>query len=148
MSKGALTEGVFKGETINTPSMLAVEDAIFALEWAKSVGGAAGLISRSDANAAALDKIVADRDWLGHLAVDEASRSKTSVCLTVAGADEALIKAMAGALEKEGAAFDVAGYRDAPPGLRIWCGATVDTADIEALGPWLDWAYATAKASN
>ncbi len=148
VSKGALTEGVFKGETINTPSMLAVEDAIFALEWAKSVGGAEGLIARSDANAAALDKIVAERDWLGHLAVDDASRSKTSVCLTVAGADEALIKAMASALEKEGAAFDVAGYRDAPPGLRIWCGATVDTADIEALGPWLDWAYATAKASN
>lgn len=147
VSKGALTEGVFKGETINTPSMLAVEDAIFALEWAKSVGGAAGLIARSDANAAALDKIVAERDWLGHLAVNEASRSKTSVCLTVEGADEALIKAMASALEKEGAAFDVAGYRDAPPGLRIWCGATVDTADIEALGPWLDWAYATAKAA-
>ena len=147
VSKGALTEGVFKGETINTPSMLAVEDAIFALEWAKSVGGAEGLIARSDANAAALDTIVAERDWLGHLAEDEASRSKTSVCLTVAGADEALIKAMASALEKEGAAFDVAGYRDAPPGLRIWCGATVDTADIEALGPWLDWAYATAKAA-
>jgi phosphoserine aminotransferase len=147
VSKGALTEGVFKGETINTPSMLAVEDAIFALEWAKSVGGAEGLIARSDANAAALGKIVAERDWLSHLAEDEASRSKTSVCLTVAGADEALIKAMAAALEKEGAAFDVAGYRDAPPGLRIWCGATVDTADIEALGPWLDWAYATAKAA-
>ena len=147
VSKGALTEGVFKGETINTPSMLAVEDAIFALEWAKSVGGAQGLIARSDANAAALDKIVAARDWLGHLAADEASRSKTSVCLTVEGADETLIKAMASALEKEGAAFDVAGYRDAPPGLRIWCGATVDTADIEALGPWLDWAYATAKAA-
>ena len=147
VSKGALTEGVFKGETINTPSMLAVEDAIFALEWAKSVGGAEGLIARSDANAAALDKVVAERDWLGHLAEDEASRSKTSVCLTVASADEALIKAMAAALEKEGAAFDVAGYRDAPPGLRIWCGATVDTADIEALGPWLDWAYATAKAA-
>jgi len=148
VSKGALAEGVFKGETINTPSMLAVEDAIFALEWAKSVGGAEGLIARSDANAAALDTIVAERDWLGHLALDEASRSKTSVCLTVEGADEALIKAMASALEKEGAAFDVAGYRDAPAGLRIWCGATVDTADIEALGPWLDWAYATAKASN
>jgi len=147
VSKGALTEGVFKGETINTPSMLAVEDAIFALEWAKSVGGAQGLIARSDANAAALDKIVAERDWLGHLAVDEAARSKTSVCLTVEGADEALIKAMASALEKEGAAFDVAGYRDAPPGLRIWCGATVDAADIEALGPWLDWAYATAKTA-
>jgi phosphoserine aminotransferase len=145
VSKGKLAEGVFKGETINTPSMLAVEDAIFALEWGKSVGGAAGLIARSDANAAALDKIVAERDWLGHLATDPASRSKTSVCLTVEGADEAFIKAFAGLLEKEGAAYDIAGYRDAPAGLRIWCGATVDTADIEALGPWLDWAYATAR---
>ena len=141
-SKGKLSEGVFKGETINTPSMLAVEDAIFALEWAKGLGGLNGLQARSDANAAALQQIVADRDWLGNLAEDPASRSKTSVCLTVAGADEAMIKAMAGALEQEGAAFDIAGYRDAPPGLRIWCGATVDTADIEALGPWLDWAYA------
>ncbi|MBY0583333.1 MAG: phosphoserine transaminase [Sphingomonas sp.] len=147
VSKGALTEGVFKGETINTPSMLAVEDVIFALEWAETLGGLDGLMARSNANAAALDKIVAERDWLGHLAADPASRSKTSVCLTVAGADEALIKAMAGALEKEGAAFDIAGYRDAPPGLRIWCGATVDTADIVALGPWLDWAYAVAKAA-
>ncbi|UIJ45771.1 phosphoserine transaminase [Sphingomonas cannabina] len=146
VSKGALAEGVFKGETINTPSMLAVEDAIFALEWAKSVGGLKGLIARSDANAAALDKIVAERDWLGHLAVDRGIRSKTSVCLTVEGADEAFIKKMASLLEADGAAFDIAGYRDAPAGLRIWCGATVDTADIEALGPWLDWAYATAKA--
>ncbi|QDZ08713.1 phosphoserine transaminase [Sphingomonas panacisoli] len=147
VSKGALTEGVFKGETINTPSMLAVEDAIFSLEWAKSLGNG-GLIARSDANAAALDEIVAARDWLGHLATDEASRSKTSVCLTVAGADEAFIKNFAGLLEKEGAALDVAGYRDAPPGLRIWCGATVDAADIVALGPWLDWAYSQAKAAN
>lgn len=146
VSKGKLAEGVFKGETINTPSMLAVEDAIFALEWGKSLGGADGLIARSDANAAALDRIVSDRDWLGHLALDEASRSKTSVCLTVEGADEALIKKMAALLEKEDAAYDIAGYRDAPAGLRIWCGATVDTADIEALGPWLDWAYATARA--
>ncbi|MBN8849123.1 MULTISPECIES: phosphoserine transaminase [unclassified Sphingomonas] len=146
VSKGKLAEGVFKGETINTPSMLAVEDAIFALEWAKSIGGARGLIARSDANAAALDKIVAERDWLGHLAVDKGIRSRTSVCLTVEGADEAFIKAMAGLLEKEGAAFDVAGYRDAPAGLRIWCGATVDTTDVEALGPWLDWAYAEVKA--
>ena len=146
VSKGKLTEGVFKGETINTPSMLAVEDAIAALEWAKSVGGADGLIARSDANAAALDQIVAERSWLGHLAADEASRSKTSVCLTVEGSDEAFIKTFAGLLEKEHAAYDVAGYRDAPPGLRIWCGATVDTADVVALGPWLDWAYATAKA--
>ncbi len=146
VAKGKLAEGVFKGETINTPSMLAVEDVIFALEWAKSVGGLEGLQARSNANAAALGKIVADRDWLGHLATDEATRSTTSVCLTVEGADEAFIKKMASVLEKEDAAYDVAGYRDAPAGLRIWCGATVETADIEALGPWLDWAYATAKA--
>jgi phosphoserine aminotransferase len=144
-SKGKLSEGVFKGETINTPSMLAVEDVIFALEWAKGLGGLSGLKARSDANAAALDAIVADRDWLGHLAADPATRSRTSVCLTVEGADEAFIKAFAAALDKEGAAYDIAGYRDAPPGLRIWCGATVDTADIEALGPWLDWAYASLK---
>ncbi len=142
MSKGALAEGIFKGETINTPSMLAVEDVIFALEWAKSVGGLQGLMARSNANAAALSAIVESRDWLGFLAADEAIRSKTSVCLTVEGADEAMIKKMASLLEAEGAAYDIAGYRDAPPGLRIWCGATVDVADVEALGPWLDWAYA------
>jgi phosphoserine aminotransferase len=146
VSKGKLAEGVFKGETINTPSMLAVEDAIFALEWAKSVGGLKGLQARSNANAAALDRIVAERDWLGHLAADPATRSKTSVCLTVEGADEAFIKAFAKLLEDVEAAYDIAGYRDAPPGLRIWCGATVETADIEALGPWLDWAYATVKS--
>ncbi|PAX07412.1 phosphoserine transaminase [Sphingomonas lenta] len=144
-AKGKLSEGVFKGETINTPSMLAVEDAIWTLEWARGLGGLHGLIARSDANAATLDRIVEERDWLGHLAADPAIRSRTSVCLTVEGADEALIKKMASLLEQEGAAYDVAGYRDAPPGLRIWCGATVDTADIEALGPWLDWAYASAK---
>ncbi len=143
VSKGKLAEGVFKGETINTPSMLAVEDAIFSLEWAKGLGER-GLIARSDANAAALDKLVAEREWLGHLATDAASRSTTSVCLTV-DADEAVIKKMVSLLEAEHAAYDIGGYRDAPPGLRIWCGATVDTADIVALGPWLDWAYATAK---
>ena len=143
---GKLVEGVFKGETINTPSMLAVEDAIYALEWAKSLGGLNGLKARSDANAAALDKIVSEREWLSHLAADPASRSKTSVCLSVAGADADFIKKFAGLLEAEGAAFDIAGYRDAPPGLRIWCGATVDAADIEALGPWLDWAYASLSA--
>jgi len=148
VSKGKLAEGVFKGETINTPSMLAVEDAIFALEWAKGLGGLEGLKARSDANAAALGKIVAERDWLGHLATDEASRSKTSVCLTVEGADADFIKKFAALLEKQDAAYDVAGYRDAPAGLRIWCGATVDAADIEALGPWLDWAYATVKAEQ
>ena len=102
--------------------------------------------SRSNANAAALGVIVAATDYLGFLAADPAIRSKTSVCLTVKGADEAMIKKMASLLEAEDAAYDIAGYRDAPPGLRIWCGATVDTADIQALGPWLDWAYHTAKA--
>ena len=145
VSKGKLAEGVFKGETINTPSMLAVEDVIFALEWAKSVGGLDGLIARSNANAAALGKIVEDRAWLGHLAKSASTRSTTSVCLTVEGADEVYIKKFAGLLEAEDAAYDIAGYRDAPPGLRIWCGATVDTADIEALGPWLDWAWAETK---
>jgi phosphoserine aminotransferase len=143
---GKLQEGIFKGETINTPSMLAVEDAIWALEWAKDLGGLEGLQARSNANAAALDKIVQERDWLGHLAADPAIRSKTSVCLTVDGADADFIKKFAGLLEAEGAAYDIAGYRDAPPGLRIWCGATVDTADIEALGPWLDWAYASLRS--
>jgi phosphoserine aminotransferase len=148
MTKGGkLIEGIFKGETINTPSMLAVEDVIFALEWAQSLGGLDGLMARSNANAAALDKIVADRDWLGHLAVDPATRSRTSVCLTVEGADEDFIKKFSALLDAEGAAYDIAGYRDAPPGLRIWCGATVDTADIVALGPWLDWAYAQMKAA-
>lgn len=146
MSKGALAEGIFKGETINTPSMLAVEDVIFALEWAKTVGGLQGLMGRSNANAAALAKVVETRDYLGFLAADPAIRSTTSVCLTVEGADEAMIKKMASLLEAEDAAYDIAGYRDAPAGLRIWCGATVDTADIEALGPWLDWAYTKAKA--
>jgi len=137
---GKLNEGVFRGETINTPSMLAVEDAIFALEWAKSVGGLKGMIARTEANAAALDQIVRTRNWLTYLAADPAARSKTSVCLTVEGAGWDEIKAIAKLLESEGAAFDIAGYRDAPRGLRIWCGPTVDAADIEALGPWLDWA--------
>jgi phosphoserine aminotransferase len=138
---GKLIDGVFSGETINTPSMLAVEDAICALEWARSVGGLRGMIARTEANAAALDRIVRERNWLSHLAADPASRSKTSVCLTLDGADQDRIKRMAALLETEGAALDIAGYRDAPAGLRIWCGATVETADIEALGPWLDWAW-------
>ncbi len=143
---GKLIEGIFTGETINTPSMLSVEDAIWTLEWAKSIGGLKGLRTRTDANAAALDRIVEGRNWLGHLAQEPASRSKTSVCLTVDGADNDFIKRFAKLLEAEGVAFDIAGYRDAPPGLRIWCGATVDTADIEALGPWLDWAYEETRA--
>ena len=138
---GKLIEGIFTGETINTPSMLAVEDAIATLEWARSVGGFSGMKARTEANAAAIDRIVANRNWLGHLAERPETRSKTSVCLTIDGADAEFIKRFAKLLENEGVAFDIAGYRDAPPGLRIWCGATVDTADIEALGPWLDWAW-------
>ena len=138
---------MFRGETINTPSMLAVEDAIWAMEWAVMEGGPNALIARCEANVAALDALVEAREWLGHLAVDPATRSRTSVCLTVAGADAAFITRMTGLLELEGAAFDIASYRDAPPGLRIWCGATVDATDIEALGPWLDWAYSEASAS-
>jgi phosphoserine aminotransferase len=151
---GKLIEGIFKGETINTPSMLCVEDVIFALEWAQSEGGLHGLIARADANAAALDAWVQATPWVEHLAADPATRSNTSVCLKFADnvamaedAKAALVKKMAGLLEAEVAAYDVAGYRDAPAGLRIWCGSTVDTADVEALGPWLDWAYHTARGA-
>jgi phosphoserine aminotransferase len=148
---GKLIEGVFRGETINTPSMLAVEDYIFALEWAEGLGGLRALIARADANAAALDEWVRRTPWIAHLAADPATRSNTSVCLRFAqegdaDAQNALVKKMAALLEAEGAAYDIASYRDAPPGLRIWCGATVDTADIVALGPWLDWAYAEAMS--
>jgi phosphoserine aminotransferase len=149
---GKLIEGLFHGDTINTPSMLAVEDYIFALEWALGVGGLPGLIARSEANAAAVDAWVQRTDWIEHLAGDPAIRSNTSVCLKFAGggdaeAQAALVKKMAGLLEMEGAGYDVAGYRDAPPGLRLWCGATVDTDDLEALFPWLDWAFHEASAS-
>jgi phosphoserine aminotransferase len=152
---GKLIEGIFKGETINTPSMLAVEDYIFALEWAQGLGGLTALIDRANANAAALDAWVQATPWAEHLASDPATRSNTSVCLkfaddAVRGLDAegqaALVKEMATLLEVEGAAFDVASYRDAPPGLRIWCGATVETDDIRALGPWLDWAFHTARS--
>ena len=144
---GKLNEAIFTGETINTPSMLAVEDAIVALEWAKSIGGLKGMIARTEANAAALDRIVGGRNWLGHLSQDSVSRSKTSVCLTVAGADSDFIKRFTKLLEAEGAAYDIASYRDAPPGLRIWCGATVETDDVQALGPWLDWAFHQARSA-
>ncbi|HEY4070568.1 MAG TPA: phosphoserine transaminase [Sphingomicrobium sp.] len=143
---GKLIEGVFKGETINTPSMLAVEDWLFCLDWAERVGGLDALVARANANAAALDRWVQSADWIEHLAIDPAIRSNTSVCLQFADrsdeeANRARQKAIAKLLEQEGAAYDVAAYRDAPPGLRIWCGATVETTDIEALGPWLDWAW-------
>ena len=151
---GKLIEGIFKGETINTPSMLCVEDVIFALEWAQAEGGLDGLIARADANAAALDAWVQATPWVEHLCADPAVRSNTSVCLRFADsvtlaedAKAALVKKMAALLEAEAAAYDVAGYRDAPAGLRIWCGSTVDTADVEALGPWLDWAYHTARGA-
>ncbi|MFQ3665741.1 MAG: phosphoserine transaminase [Sphingomonadaceae bacterium] len=140
---GRLIEGIFAGETINTPSMLCVEDYLDALRWAESIGGLAALHARADANAAALDRWIAATPWAGHLAEDPATRSNTSVCVTVDGPPE-LPKAMAALLDKEGVAFDINGYRDAPPSLRIWCGATVETADIEALCPWLDWAFETA----
>jgi phosphoserine aminotransferase len=143
---GKLIDGIFKGETINTPSMLAVEDWLFCLDWAEGVGGLPALIARANANAAALDRWVQSADWIEHLAADPAIRSNTSVCLQFSDrsneeANRARQKAIGKLLEREGAAYDVAAYRDAPPGLRIWCGATVETSDIEAVGPWLDWAW-------
>ena len=153
-SGGKLAAGVFKGETINTPSMLCVEDALDGLRWAESVGGLPGLIARSEANLAAVAAWVADTPWVDFLAIDPATRSCTSICLCVtapwfkaldADGQAKAAKKLASVLEKEGVAFDVASYRDAPPGLRIWGGATVDTADIAALLPWLDWAHATVQ---
>ena len=147
---GKLIDGVFKGETINTPSMLCVEDWLVALEWAERTGDLKALIARADANAAALDRWVQRVDWIEHLATDPEIRSNTSVCLQFADrsdddANRARQKALVKLLEREDAAYDIGAYRDAPPGLRIWCGATVDTADIEALGPWLDWAWEMTK---
>ncbi len=137
-SGGKLTEGLFKGETINTPSMLCVEDALDGLRWAERIGGLPALIARSEANLAAIANWVDRTQWAAFLAQDPATRSPTSICLTLTGADP---KRMASLLEKEGVALDIAAYRDAPPGLRIWGGATVETSDIEALLPWLDWAH-------
>ncbi len=145
-SGGKLIDGIFEGETINTPSMLCVEDYVLALEWAQKVGGLKGLRARADANAAVIDRWISSRDFAHHLAKVPAQRSNTSVCLTLDGSAETP-KKMVKLLEKEGAAFDIGSYRDAPPGLRIWCGATVETADVEKLMPWLDWAYAQAKQS-
>ena len=155
MTKGGkLIEGIFQGETINTPSMLCVEDYIDALEWAKSMGGLSALRARADGNAQVIADWVARSTWIDFLAREPASRSNTSVCLKVvdpavaglaAEAQAAFVKGIAAALEKEGIAYDIAAYRDAPPGLRIWCGSTVERADIEALTYWLDWAYAQAK---
>ncbi len=147
---GKLIDGIFTGETINTPSMLCVEDWLFALDWAERIGGLKALTARADANAGALDRWVQSANWIEHLATDPAIRSNTSVCLQFADrsnveANKARQKAIAKLLETEKAAYDIGAYRDAPPGLRIWCGATVDTTDIEALGPWLDWAWEQTK---
>lgn len=147
MTKGGkLIEGIFVGETINTPSMLAVEDYLVALAWGQSIGGLPALMARADANAKAIFDFCDARDWIANLAVDPATRSNTSVCLKFTDPritdGAAFAKAVAKRLEGEGVALDIGAYRDAPPGLRIWCGATVETADIQAMLPWLDWAFA------
>jgi phosphoserine aminotransferase len=158
MTKGGkLIEGIFKGDTINTPSMLCVEDAIDGLNWAESIGGLAGLIKRSEANLKAVENWVAKSDWVAFLAEDEKIRSCTSICLKIidawfAGlnpeAQAEAAKKLASIVEKEGAGLDIGAYRDAPAGLRLWGGATVETSDLEALFPWLDWAWSEVKAST
>ena len=155
MTKGGkLIDGIFQGETINTPSMLCVEDYLDALEWAKSAGGLSALRARADGNARVISEWVNRAKWIDFLAGDPSIRSNTSVCLKVVDpaitrlapdAQAAFVKSVAAALDKEGVAFDIDAYRDAPPGLRIWCGSTVERADVEALTLWLDWAYAKAK---
>ncbi|MFK4825267.1 phosphoserine transaminase [Paenochrobactrum sp. BZR 588] len=153
---GKLIEGIFAGETINTPSMLCVEDYIDALEWAQNIGGLQALIGRADRNFAALDAFVEKTPWIANLAVKPETRSNTSVCLTIV--DEAVLalpadqqaafaKGIVSVLEKEGVAFDIGAYRDAPSGLRIWVGATVETSDVEALTHWLEWAFQSQKAA-
>jgi phosphoserine aminotransferase len=153
---GKLNEGIFVGETINTPSMLCVEDYLDALQWAKSIGGLKALQARADANAKALADWVERTPWIDFLTRDPALRSNTSVCLKVvdpavtrlsADAQAGFVKGIAAALEKEGVAYDIETHRDSPRGFRIWCGSTVERSDVEALTPWLDWAYAKAKAA-
>ena len=151
---GKLNQGIFEGETINTPSMLCVEDYLDALNWAKSIGGLKALIARADANAKVIADWVKSAPWIEFLAKDPAVRSNTSVCLKVvdpyvtklsAEAQAAFVKAIAAALEKEGVAYDIDAHRDAPAGLRIWCGSTVERADLQALTTWLDWAFVNSK---
>ena len=148
---GKLNEGIFRGETINTPSMLAVEDYLVALDWAREIGGLPALIARADANAGVIAEFCERHDWIANLAEDPATASTTSVCLKFTDpgiADgSAFAKAVAKRLETEGVAHDIGAYRDAPAGLRIWCGATVETNDIAALMDWLDWAYHTERAA-
>jgi phosphoserine aminotransferase len=158
MTKGGkLNEGIFRGETINTPSMLAVEDAVDGLRWAEGIGGLPGLVRRSEANLAAVSAWVERTPAVEFLAEDPRTRSCTSICLKLvapwfsaldADGQAAAAKRLAGLLEKEGVALDIGAYRDAPPGLRIWGGATVETSDIEALLPWLDWALAQVEAEH
>jgi phosphoserine aminotransferase len=155
MTKGGkLIQGIFEGETINTPSMLCVEDYLDALQWGKSVGGLNALIARADANTKVIADWVARTPWIDFLAADKATLSNTSVCLKVVDPaitakspeeQAAFAKALAAAVEKEGAGYDIGSYRDAPPGLRVWCGATVEHKDVEALTPWLDWAFAVTN---
>ncbi len=154
--KGELIEGIFKGETINTPSMLCVEDALDGLRWADSIGGLPVLIARSEHNLNAIEEWVSSSKWIGFLAADEAHRSSTSICLKIVdpwyqslSAEQQAegAKKIASILEKEGVAFDIGAYRDAPPGLRIWGGATVETSNIKSLLPWLDWAWAEVRGS-
>jgi len=157
MSKGGkLLAGIFEGETINTPSMLCVEDAVDGLKWAESIGGLAGLLARSQANLKTLEDWVAQSSWAGFLAEDKAIRSNTSICLKIVDpaylalspeAQAKHAKSIVSVLDKEGAAYDIGAYRDAPVGFRVWGGATVETSDLQALTPWLDWAYAEAKAT-
>ncbi|WP_430913321.1 phosphoserine transaminase [Methylobacterium sp. sgz302541] len=153
---GKLIEGIFKGDTINTPSMLAVEDYLDTLRWAEGLGGLDALIARADANAKVIHDWVARTPWIGNLAVDPATESTTGVCLAITDPDvlakgdavvAAVAKGIADRLEREGVALDIGAYRDAPPGLRIWCGGTVERSDLEALMPWLDWAFAEEKAA-
>jgi phosphoserine aminotransferase len=153
---GKLIGGVFEGETLNTPSMLCVEDYLDALDWAEKIGGLAALMARADTNARVLIDWAERTNWLENLAVDPATRSNTSVCLKIVDPDlarlpteqqRAFIKRMEAMLEAERAAHDVAGHRDAPPHLRVWCGSTVEAADVEALTPWLEWAFVEAKRS-
>ncbi len=153
MTKGGkLIEGIFKGETINTPSMLCVEDYIVALKWAKALGGQKALAARAEANAAVLREFCAANDWIANLAEDPATESTTSVCLKFTDPairdGAAFAKAVAKRLEAEGVALDAGAYRDAPPGLRIWCGSTVETADVAALTPWIEWAYRTELSAQ
>lgn len=137
---GKLNESIFKGSTINTPSMLCVEDYVDALNWVNSVGGLSATIARSQANLEVIESFVAERDWINFLAQDKSVRSRTSVCLTLA-LDDTQVKELVKLLDAEGVAYDIGSYRDAPAGLRIWCGATIESSDLEALMPWLDWAY-------